>query len=162
MTDSTTAAEQTVSTAEELRTAAAKIREMAAAARAETMTGSGDEWLPWFAVRDTVGADGTAAVVRPQFAHDHEEAWYETAAVADDLPLPVAEWVALTNPVLAEPLAAWLEWAAGIARDHPWDPSYDGMPDMRWCTHCQDEETSCVQAVDRALAVARVVNGASR
>lgn len=69
-----------------------------------------------------------------------------------------AAWMALANPLLAEPLAAWLEWAADIARDHPWDPDYDGMPDLRWCTSCQNEETSCVAAVDRALTVARLIN----
>ena len=72
------------------------------------------------------------------------------------------EYIAAMDPTAGLALAAWLDWAANIARDHPWDPDYAGMPDLRWCTECQDEETSCVAAVDHALTVARAINGGGR
>jgi hypothetical protein len=58
-----------------------------------------------------------------------------------------------------EPLASWLESAARVAREHPQDPDYAGLPDTKFCTACNDEETTCVAFVDGALAVARVLNG---
>jgi hypothetical protein len=58
-----------------------------------------------------------------------------------------------------EPLASWLEEAARVAREHPQDPDYAGLPDTKFCTACNDEETTCVAFVDGALAVARALNG---
>ncbi|MBN6054555.1 hypothetical protein JYK22_21615, partial [Nonomuraea sp. RK-328] len=61
-----------------------------------------------------------------------------------------------------EPLAAWLESAARVAREHPQDPDYAGLPDFRFCDTCRDEETDCVAFVDGALAVARALNGTAQ
>jgi len=58
-----------------------------------------------------------------------------------------------------EPLASWLESAAWVAREHPQDPNYAGLPDTKFCTTCNDEETACVSYVAGALAVARALNG---
>lgn len=69
---------------------------------------------------------------------------------ADDEVIPEA---------LCGPLAAWLEFAATVAREHPQDPEYAGLPEARFCTECQDEETTCVAFVAVALEMARAVNG---
>ncbi|MFD9950562.1 hypothetical protein ACFWYW_57460 [Nonomuraea sp. NPDC059023] len=69
-----------------------------------------------------------------------------------------AAWIALASPLLAEPLASWLEEAARIAVAHPQDPNYAAAPELAFCTECQDEETDCVRVVRGALAVARALN----
>ena len=71
------------------------------------------------------------------------------------------DWIALASPALAEPLASWLESAAQVAQEHPQDPDYAGRPDTRFCTTCQDEETTCVSFVAGALAVVEAFNRAS-
>lgn len=105
--------------ADELRAAAAVLRKLAVAARAKTMTGNGNEWLPWSSVREYITSPGfpseptgDASVAHPRFAHNHEEAWEETAFITGVIPAPIAEWMALVHPGLAEPLAFWLDSVA--------------------------------------------------
>lgn len=125
--------------ADELRKAAALLRETAIAAIAG----------PWASL------DGGDRLVAWRPDDDFEY------VVEEPIDGATAEWMALANPLLAEPLASWLESAARVAREHPQDPEYAGLPDTRFCTTCQDEETTCVAFVAGALAVARVLNGAT-
>lgn len=83
----------------------------------------------------------------------------ESNYVAEGVGEPYAAWMVLASPALAEPLASWLESAAWVAREHPQDPEYAGLPNTKFCTACQDEETTCVSFIADALAVARVLNG---
>lgn len=69
------------------------------------------------------------------------------------------ELAAMLSPALAEPLAAWLKSAAELARDHKLDPTYDTGHGFRWCLECWNEECEALQHIDKALAVARVING---
>ena len=59
-------------------------------------------------------------------------------------------------------LAGLLDTLAKLAKAHPQDPGYDGLPDLRFCLHCQDEETECVAVIDGALAVAHMILGSDR
>ncbi|MGW4422608.1 hypothetical protein [Streptosporangium sp. NPDC004631] len=68
-------------------------------------------------------------------------------------------WVRHISPTLAAPLAAWLEEAARQAACHQQTPGYVGLPDYRLCHDCQEEECYGLQALDKALAVARVILG---
>lgn len=123
--------------AEELRAAATKVREHGTAAGEATMTGRGDEWNSWSVVqnmrvdetRPPVEVDdeifgpmkmpvyeptGTATVTHAVYAHNTEEDWYENTAVTSKVLPPVAEWIALVDPGLAEPLALLLEDQAAM------------------------------------------------
>ncbi|MEV0382342.1 hypothetical protein [Nonomuraea sp. NPDC050643] len=82
--------------------------------------------------------------------------------VAEELREAAAGLRANPQRPVDEPLASWLESAAWVAREHPQDPDYAGLPETKFCTECNDEETTCVAFVDHALAVARVLNGTSQ
>ena len=136
--------------AEELRTAAAKLREAVAAVPAGH----------WTLHEDLIEHDGSSESAILTDARPGMDAlvlsgewWGEGLAV---MRLLVALHVA------AEPLASWLESAAWVAGEHPQDPDYAGLPDTRFCNTCQDEETTCVAFVAGALAVARAINGGDR
>lgn len=122
--------------AAELRAAAAKLREMAD----RTIGG------PWY----TVGLpwnDRTLYVIagdedphRGMYVADVEHPTLERSGTEN----ANAEWIALANPAIAEPLAAWLEDCAGQAESMP------GPGRFGTC----DEPGS----VQHALAVARAIN----
>lgn len=147
-----------MSPADELRQAAAKVRQTAA----------GVEYgSPW-AVADDVPDLVVSGELRP----------YGAPAVAK-ANFGSASWIALMSPALAEPLAAWLEGQGrrfnnemGLdtpecpscdtvpAHNHPVDFFHDGDQNHAGCdrpfTGHGDYRCTCF---DDALAVARVING---
>lgn len=145
--------------ADELREAAARLREQGARAREATKTGHGDEWLPWEVgtahARDITNPAAPAAptggafVDHPAYRHDRTEAWYESRFLTSEVPAPVAEWMTLAHPGLAEPLARWLEDTATVITSFkvPTHPLHEP---------CDDPV--CYTA-HPALTVARVLNG---
>lgn len=153
----------TMTVAEELRAAATKLRETAANATRgpwithPTMGQNGGDTQTW-----TVGLPfcngGAPDPCEPSCAGDVVTTGRE-GCEEDYLSEADACWIALAHPGLAEPLTAWLESAAWVDREHPQDPEYAGLPATKFCTTCNDEETTCVAFIDNALAVARVING---
>lgn len=111
MADSKT--EQTV--AEELRQAADRLR-----AKAADITLAPGPWV--------VDRHGDSV-----YSGEPEE---PDALCVAETTVSAAAWITLVNPLMAEPLASWLESAVWVAGEHPQDPDYAG-----------------------ALAVARVLNG---
>lgn len=117
----------TATVAEELRTAATKLRDTAKAATRG----------PWHTA-ENVGADGNA------YGKNHIGNWggeyLDSVADAGDGAAATADaaWICLANPLLAEPLAAWLE-------------SWEGV-DLR-------EDGPLPEDFARALKIARVLNG---
>ncbi|MGW4127995.1 hypothetical protein [Amycolatopsis japonica] len=84
--------------ADELRAAAAKLREMAAAATQPRKPEYGWDFLDRDELRDPSYTD----IVCSQNGG--------IAAVASFVDWPDAAWIALMGPNVAEPLASWLEW----------------------------------------------------
>lgn len=123
--------------AETLRAAAAKLRETAVGV-------TPDRWqLLTYQIVATFD-DECEHITEVAFTHGHTGN---------------ARWIALVGPLLAEPFAAWLDWAAIQADNHPVDLEYGGHPEFRWCLACQEDEPACAVTTDRALAVARVILG---
>jgi hypothetical protein len=119
-----------------MRAAAARLREMAAAAKEATHPGNG-EWRSWYVIQDTkwepwpepkpvlddgpfgtgetVMQDGRhvptgeAFVAHERYAHDAEEDWYEPEFFAGPVPEPLARFIAAMGPDLAEAIANWLD-----------------------------------------------------
>jgi hypothetical protein len=60
---------------------------------------------------------------------------------------------------LQGPLAALLEDLSRLAKYHPIDPDYTGMPDHRWCKGCNDEECDALSLLDRARDVVAALAG---
>ncbi|MFI7114002.1 hypothetical protein ACIBK9_47330 [Nonomuraea sp. NPDC050227] len=114
---------------DELRAAAAKLREAAADAHGG----------PW-GMAD-VGIAVISADVQP----------YGAPCVADRLYEGDARWMVLTNPLLGEPLASWLETTSHV------------IDSFRLPTHPLHEpcDDPCCYTAHHALAVARVLNGTS-
>lgn len=110
-----------MSPAEELRAAAATLRQTAAKAQAG----------PW----------GVESTGRTWAVLSYSTSGFVADLGRKDVPdtLLDGEWIALANPALAEPLAAWLDRAA----DH----------------ECLESPVACRDA-NRALDVARVINQA--
>lgn len=129
--------------AEELRTAAAKLRQTAANATPgpweDVSTDDTGAWPRW--ILGAPNADGYGQDVLVV----HEEVAEAYSVVArEDL-----AWIALVNPGLAEPLAAWLDACANdIGSITPL------AGDLDLFVFC-DEPSS----VKRAVAVARAING---
>lgn len=142
--------------AEELRAAAQALRE---AAKDTTSTEGG-----WGGSTDE--EHGTAFI----FGGPVDEAGYRTGIVfefKDELDCENCArpsfadvgWMITATPALAEPLAKWLESTALLARTHKTDPDYEAKNRFRWCLECNNEECEALQHIDKALAVARVING---
>jgi hypothetical protein len=143
--------------AEELRAAATTLRETAAKATEGPWKAS-PVWSPRSHCRSAV------------YSYAHRTGTAESIVVASglkDRAGGIAEpgnavWIALAHPGLAEPLAAWLESAALLARTHKTDPAYEAENSFRWCLECNNEECEALQHIDKALAVARVINGGAQ
>ncbi|TMR08723.1 hypothetical protein ETD86_46605 [Nonomuraea turkmeniaca] len=146
-----------LSPAFEIRAALATWRERAAAAREATVTGHGQEWLPWYGVahvqpdpsppsiigeisqgpgtEPAVKNPGQALVAHHRYVHDREEAWYESMFIAGPLDARLALWIVLTGPDLADPITALLEPIADAMEDHDASEQYAGPgltgPDRR-------------------------------
>lgn len=149
----------TTSTAQQLRDAATRLR----------TAGTNATPGPWTIGNGTTIGLGITQTERGCFTYETQ-----LATVIDDEereeennparhPLGSAEddatWIALASPVIAEPLAAWLEETARTARQHQTAGGYAGMPTFRWCIDCDTEECDGLLNLDRALAVARAING---
>ncbi|WP_049568711.1 hypothetical protein [Nonomuraea sp. SBT364] len=137
----------TTTTAEELKTAATRVREAARGTAAGPWKAS-PVWSP------------DAAVTSAVYSHAHPAGTPESEVVASGqkryrkggLRNPCnAVWIALANPDLAEPLASWLE---ETARQYDAPPCDDptGV-----CNHCERRDDFV-----NALHVARAINGGAR
>lgn len=82
-----------------------------------------------------------AAKVRKAAASAMSDNWYSAEALAQSLCSEDVEWIALMGPVLAEPLAAWLDGAA---------------ENWRWVSSVVDADTH------PAILTARAINGGAR
>ncbi|GAA2691740.1 hypothetical protein [Nonomuraea recticatena] len=171
-----------LSPADEVRAAITTWRERAAAARAATMTGRGDEWDPWYLVpnkkpdptRPPVATDspwgsmtgpayigtGEAAVAHDQLTHTHEDAMYEANFFTGMLDSRAAAWIVLTSPDMAEPIAEWLDQAADDMEDHGAFERYAGTgltgPDRRRVV--ADDHDRIRHDWSAALTMARRIN----
>lgn len=67
----------------------------------------------------------------------------------------IASW----TPDMADLHADLLETAAKLAKAHPQDRGFTGLPDYRYCTTCDDEQTECIAITDKALAIAQTLLG---
>ncbi|SET50975.1 hypothetical protein [Nonomuraea wenchangensis] len=120
----------------ELREAAARLRESGGNALAgpwESLD-NGDRLVAW---RNVPGTD---------FDDDFEY------VLDEPLEKETAEWMALVNPLLAEPLASWLEKTAKKFDDEVRGRLHDT------CDGAIGEDCYCFR---EALAVARVLNGSA-
>lgn len=131
--------------AEELRTAAATLRETAAQA-------TRGPWV-WYPTLGERHKDGYAWTITRPWCNKGMPDGCESdcgsnvlttgaeGCEEDNVGEGDVMWICLTNPLMAEPLAAWLEWAA----------TQDDMNALRAPRHRVD--------LTEALAVARVING---
>lgn len=138
---------------EELKAAAARLRQVAAGATSGRWVCGDLEEQTDAGMQVAISTDAALIAEISLSAADAAWRYMRNGAVSD------GQWIAHASPLLAEPLASWLESAAWVAGEHPQDPDYAGLPDTRFCTECYDEETTCVAFIDGALAVARVLNG---
>lgn len=141
--------------AEQLRAAAAKIRETAAKATPG----------PWVDMSTEEDSIYPRWIMGPPTVPDDPWSFTEPIKVTGDLvdheivSREDTAWIALMSPALAEPLAAWLEKTAETVRHHEPDTQYDGLPNWQWCTGCDTEECEGLQNITAALTVARAVLG---
>lgn len=144
----------TLTPAEELRAAAVKLREMAKSATPGPWATADCELYPRWIISEgaTEGESSYAAEVAKSYHDD------DGLAISD----ADWQWMAFASPVLAEPLAAWLEETARTAGDHQQMADYAGLPHHRWCYGCQDDECDGLANLDKALTVARAINGGAQ
>jgi len=157
--------------ADELREAVARLRETAK----DAPSGSWGVNGPWWWDRGDQPANATSCIVT-------EPGNEPVAVLAPPYnPHPAAEkagpWIRLVNPLLAEPLASWLEQAAEefdreVITDTPECPNCGegcvGHDDAlvhddgcgNWLADADVPGLRC-ECFDRPLAVARVLNGTS-
>jgi hypothetical protein len=153
-----------------MRAAAARLRELAAAATEETGDGHGG-WYPWHTVKDTkwvrfpeprevpaapypFGDGGTeladgqheptgmAFVAHSVWAHDTEEDWHEPEFFAGPMPEQLAEYIAMMHPLMAAAVA-------GLLEDTARDAERLLTPRISACPHWE-EERSCDCATIRS------------
>jgi hypothetical protein len=126
-----------VTALEELRAAAAEVREIAGPVAHYT--------TPWRAVPPVGGAIGGDDQWRVGYATDNPLAGL-IATTPDYGQMYIADWIALMSPALAEPLAELLDGVADVIDGH--DP---------------DEGCECVRSdsFHSALRIAMLINGST-
>ncbi|MFI7691742.1 hypothetical protein ACIBQ6_21925 [Nonomuraea sp. NPDC049655] len=146
-----TKTEKTV--ADELREAAAKLRETAKAAPPGPWGVNGPWWWEVTHYEQDVtscivtdpGNEPIAVLAPPYNRHaDAEKA---------------APWIRLVNPLLAEPLASWLEEYARWAKDSIFVYDEEEDTPVHESDHCDGVIGESCQCFAHPLAVARVLNG---
>lgn len=70
-----------------------------------------------------------------------------------------AAWITLVNPLMAEPLASWLEEYARWAKDSIFVEDEGDDPPVHESDYCDGEIGKGCQCFAHPLAVARVLNG---
>ena len=142
--------------ADELRAAAAKLRKLEMSTTPGRWVSGDLEEQADYGKQIAVSSDDGALVAEINLrAGDAAWRYMCTEAEAD------AAWIALASPALAEPLASWLEDFARWAKDSIFVYDEEEEVPVHESDYCDGVIGKGCQCFARALAVARVLNGAT-